>query len=184
MNDNMKKVALNYGLLTGSVGVLYFLASYIIDESLFVNPIGSVSVIIITLVLPFFSIRAYKKLNNGFATFQEAFSAYILPVILSIFIGFIFNLFMYNVVDSDLATRQGEMAFESMMEMPEQRLQATIGFMGIDSINELEEKIIKDARENVTLVGQLKISAMGFVFFALIGLIAGAVGKKNPPEFD
>ena len=70
MNENMKKVAINYGLLMASVGIIFTLGCYIIDESLFVNPVGSISVMIISVAIPFFAIRSYKKLNNGFATFS------------------------------------------------------------------------------------------------------------------
>tara|TARA_B100000768_G_C11111725_1_gene303571 strand:- start:43 stop:597 length:555 start_codon:yes stop_codon:yes gene_type:complete len=184
MNENMKKVAINYGLLTASVGIIFTLGCYIIDESLFVNPVGSILVLIISVVIPFFAIRSYKKLNNGFATFREAFSAYMLPVIFSLFVSLIFNLLMYNVIDSELSSRQGEMAFEAMMEMPEEQLQTTIQFMGIDSVDDLEDKIVSDAKKNVTIVGQLRSSAVGFILFAFIALIAAAVSKKNLPEFE
>ena len=184
MNENMKKVAINYGLLTASIGIVFTLGCYIIDESLFVNPFGSVSVMIISIAIPFFAIRSYKNLNNGFATFRESFSAYMLPVIFSLFVSLIFNLLMYNVIDSELSSRQGEMTFETMMEMPEEQLQTTIQFMGIDSIDDLEDEIINKAKKNMTLVGQLKSSALGFIFFAFIALIAAAVSKKNPPEFE
>jgi hypothetical protein len=184
MNENMKKVAINYGLLMASVGIIFTLGCYIIDESLFVNPVGSVSVLIISLAIPFFGIRSYKKLNNGFATFRESFSAFMLPVIVSLFVSLIFNLLMYNVIDSELSSRQGEMAFEEMMEMPEEQLQTTIQFMGIDSIDDLEDKIISEGKKNMSLTGQLKSSAFNFIILAFIALIAAAVSKKNPPEFE
>ena len=76
------------------------------------------------------------------------------------------------------------MAFEAMMEMPEEQLQTTIKFMGIDSVDDLENKIISDKKKNMSLTGQLKSSAFGFIFFAFIALIAAAVSKKNPPEFE
>jgi hypothetical protein len=44
--------------------------------------------------------------------------------------------------------------------------------------------IIKKTKEGASVVGSLKSSATGFIFFCFIGLIAAAVSKKNPPEFE
>ena len=37
MNENMKKTALNFGLIISAVGILFSLTAYVIDEKLFVN---------------------------------------------------------------------------------------------------------------------------------------------------
>ena len=184
MNDNMKKTALNFGLIISAVGVLFTLIAYVIDEKLFVNPVATISVLVISIVLPFFAIRSYKKLNNGFASFREAFSAFILPIILSLFVNFLFNMLLHRVIDSDLSSRIGTMAFEGMMDMPDEQLEATLGFMGLESIDELESEMIKKTQEGASAIGSLKSSATGFVFFCIIGLIAAAVFKKNSPEFE
>lgn len=184
MNENMKKTALNFGLIISAVGILFSLTAYVIDEKLFVNPIATILVLVISVVLPFFAIRSYKKLNNGFASFREAFSAFILPVILSLFVNFLFNMLLHNVIDSDLSARQGAMAFEGMMDMPDEQLEATLSIMGLESMDELESEMIKKTKEGASVVGSLKSSATGFIFFCFIGLIAAAVSKKNPPEFE
>jgi hypothetical protein len=137
-----------------------------------------------TLVLFIVAVLQYKKGNGGYASFREAFSAFMLPFIFATVLSLIFNLTFYNFVDADLAGRNAERQFDQMLEMPEDQLKGAMQFMGVASTDELHANLLDKAEESKTVLGQLKGGGMGLVFFAILGLIVAAVTKKNRPEFD
>ena len=99
-------------------------------------------------------------------------------------LGLVFNLTFYNLVDADLAARNADRQFDQMLEMPGDKLEGAMKFMGVASTEELHANLLEKAEESKTVLGQLKGGGMGLVFFAIIGLIVAAVTKKNRPEFD
>ena len=180
----MKKIAIQYGILSTLVSVLYVLGIYIIDESLFSSRWGGIVVLLATLAVFVVAVLNYKKENGGYASFREAFSAFMLPFIFATLLGVVFNLAFYNVIDADLAGRNGERQFDMMMEMPEEQLNGAMKFMGVATTDELHTQIMEQAASSKTVMGQLKASGMGIVFFSVLSLVVSAVTKKNRPEFE
>ncbi|HAG48846.1 MAG TPA: hypothetical protein DCL07_02715 [Cryomorphaceae bacterium] len=180
----LKKIAVQFGIVSTVLSILYVLGVYIVDETLFTSKWGGTLVLLVTLVIFIVGVTQYKKENGGYATFREAFSAFMLPFMMASVLGLAFNLFFYNVVDADLATRNGARQVDMMLEMPEEQLQGVKKFMGVTTNDELEEKIMKQAMATKSFTGQLKGAGMGIAFFAVIGLVVGAVMKKNRPEFE
>lgn len=184
MSPLHKKLAVQYGIISTILSVIYVLGIYIVDESLFTSQWGGMIVLLGTLVLFIVAALQYKKENGGYASFREAFSAFMLPFIFATALSLVFNLTFYNFVDADLAGRNAERQFDQMMEMPEEQLQGAMKFMGVATTDELHANLMEKAEESKTVLGQLKAGGMGMVFFAILGLIVAAVTKKNRPEFD
>jgi len=184
MNPIMKKIAIQYGVLNTVITVLYVLGIYIVVENLYTSRTGGILVLLATLVVFILAVIAFKKQNGGYASFREAFSAFMLPFIVAALLGMVFNLTFYNFVDSELAARNGERQFDLMMDMPEDQLQATMKFMGVASTEALHENIMEQSMNAKTISGQLKTTGGGMAIFAILGLVVAAVTKKNRPEFD
>jgi hypothetical protein len=184
MSPLHKKLAIQYGIISTLLSVLYVLGIYIVDESLFTSQWGGMVVLLGTLVLFIVAVLQYKKENGGYASFREAFSAFMLPFIFATALSLVFNLTFYNFVDADLAARNADRQFDQMLEMPEEQLQGAMTFMGVATTDELQANLLEKAEESKTVLGQLKGGGMGLVFFAILGLIVAAVTKKNRPEFD
>ena len=184
MTPLMKKIAVQFGIISTLVSILYVLGIYIVDESLFSSRWGGILVLLATLAIFIFAVIQYKKENGGYASFREAFSAFMLPFIFAALLGMVFNLTFYNWVDADLVSRNGERQYDMMMEMPEEQLNGAMKFMGVATTDELHTKIMEQAADSQTLMGQLKASGMAIVFFSLIALVVAAVIKKNRPEFE
>ncbi|MDG1253458.1 MAG: DUF4199 domain-containing protein [Schleiferiaceae bacterium] len=184
MSPLLKKITVQFGILSTLLSVLYVLTVYIIDETMFTSQWGGMAVLFATLVLFVLGVLQFKKQNGGFATFREAFSAFMLPFILATLMGLAFNLTFYNVIDGELAGRNGERQYDMMLEMPEEQLDGVMKFMGVASTDDLHDKIIEQAMLTKTFTGQLKGGGMGIAFFALIALVVAAVTKKNRPEFE
>jgi len=184
MSPLHKKLAIHYGVIGTLFSVLYVLGIYIIDESLFSSQWGGILVLLGTLILFIVAVLQFKKENGGYASFREAFSAFMLPFIFATVLGLVFNLTFYNFVDADLAARNAERQFVQMLEMPEDQRQVAMEYLGVASTDELHDKLLNEGEESKTVLGQLKGGGIGLVFFAIIGLIVAAVTKKNRPEFD
>ncbi|MDA8787492.1 DUF4199 domain-containing protein [Schleiferiaceae bacterium] len=184
MSPLLKKIAIQFGILSTIFSVLYVLTVYIIDESMFTSQWGGIIVLLLSLVIFVVGVLQFKKQNGGYATFREAFSAFMLPFILATLLGMVFNLTFYNLIDAELAARNGERQFDAMLEMPEENLDGVMTFMGVSSVDELHEKIMEQAEMTKSFTGQLKGGGMGIAFFAVLGLIVAAVTKKNRPEFE
>ncbi len=184
MTPLMKKIAIQFGVLNTVITVLYVLGIYIVDEALYTSRIGGVLILLATLLVFVWAVIAFKKQNGGYATFREAFSAFILPFIVAALLGMAFNLTFYNLVDADLAARNGERQFDLMLDMPEDQLQATMKFMGASTTEELHATIMEQSLNAKSLTGQLKTTGGAIAIFALLGLVVAAITKKKRPEFE
>ncbi|KRO71788.1 MAG: hypothetical protein ABR83_07075 [Cryomorphaceae bacterium BACL18 MAG-120924-bin36] len=96
MDSTTKRIAINYGLIVSAVAVGYTLISYIVNEAWLSSQAGGIFMLLAMLVIPYFGVREFKKANDGYATFREAFSAYVLPLIVSAVVGLAFNWLMHN----------------------------------------------------------------------------------------
>ena len=184
MDSTTKRIAINYGLIVSAVAVGYTLISYIVNEAWLSSQAGGIFMLLAMLVIPYFGVREFKKANDGYATFREAFSAYVLPLIVSAVVGLAFNWLMHNVIDSELATRMGERVYERFAEMPEEQRKGVMAFMGAANEAELKAESIKMTVDQTSIVGMLKSTGIGIIMYAIVGLIVGAVAKKNRPEFQ
>ncbi|MEY3941426.1 MAG: DUF4199 domain-containing protein [Schleiferiaceae bacterium] len=184
MDATTKRIAINYGLLVSAVTVGYTLVAYIINEVWLSSQVGGILMLLAMLVIPYFGVREFKKAHEGYATFREAFSAYVLPLIVSAVVGLAFNWLMHNVIDGELATRMGERVYERFAEMPEEQRKGVMTFMGVSTEAELKAESIKMTVDQTTIMGMLKSTGAGIIMYAIVGLIVAAVAKKNRPEFQ
>ena len=161
MDSTTKRIAINYGLIVSAISIGYTLVTYIINEAWMSSQVGGVLMLLAILVVPYFGVREFKKANEGYATFREAFSAYLLPLIFSAVAGLGFNWLLHNVIDADLATRTGERIYEQFAEMPEEQRQGVMTFMGAGNEAELKAKSIEMATEQATFMGILKSTGVG-----------------------
>ena len=78
----------------------------------------------------------------------------------------------------------GERVYERFAEMPEEQRKGVMAFMGAANEAELKAESIKMTVDQTTITGMLKSTGIGIIMYAVIGLIVGAVAKKNRPEFQ
>lgn len=184
MDSTTKRIAINYGLVVSAVAVGYTLVAYIFNEAWLSSQGGGIIMLVAILLVPYFGVRDFRKSNDGFATFREVFSVYMLPLILSTLVGIAFNWLLHHVIDPKLAIRMGERVYERFAEMPEDQRKGVMAFMGAANDAELKAESIKMTAEQVTILGMLKSSGVGIIMYAVVGLIVAAITKKNRPEFQ
>ena len=111
-----------------------------------------------------------------FFTFKSAFLTTFFTFVVAGLLGTVFNLLLYNVIDTGLSETLTDASIEqaeSMMErfgMPE------------DQMDEALEKARADATDRFSIGGQLMGFVYGLIFYAVISLIVGAIIKKKNPE--
>lgn len=183
MNESMKKTVLNYGIYAAAVTILFSTYAYVMDELLMISSWAQSLVFVISLVVLILGVRAYKKTNGGFATFKEAFTAFVLASFIATVFSFSFGQIL-QVVDGDLGERLADGMVENMRDMmPGEALENAAKFSGAEDgeayLDDLHEQIA-----NPGLVGTIKQLFMSLAFYVAIGLVVAAVSKKNRPEFE
>ena len=165
---------LGLGLIT-----VQTLGFYILNERLFASMWGLLSWLAV-LILAIVGIQQFKKSNQGFVTFKEAFTIYFFTIL-----GYVLGLFLIiellYLIDGGLMNRVQEYTLDAQVSMME-------WFSG----KELEPKDIGQLKkvhaEDWDKVREPKFMALGpatyMAMFSVIGLIVAAVTKKNRPEFQ
>lgn len=132
------------------------------------------------VVLAVVGIQQFKKSNEGFATFKDAFTIYFFTIFGFLLGSFLLMELLY-LLDVGLVERIQEYTFDSQVSMMKR-------FSG----KELEPKDIAQLKkvlaENADKGRDPKYLALGLAvytaMFSLVGLIVAAVTKKNRPEFQ
>ncbi|HPH18461.1 MAG TPA: DUF4199 domain-containing protein [Haliscomenobacter sp.] len=164
-----------FGVITGVIGAVLTLMMYIGGNGL--SPmvwsfslmgIGLLS-LIINGVLATRGVRAYRETElGGLIPFGKAFLVAFLILLIGSLIGGLFNLLYVTVIDPDFANNMAS------------RMSDWFAEIGMDEAQiELQTQKMK---EGFSLSRQLmNLAIFGPIGAAIIGLISGAVAKRNPP---
>jgi len=177
MENTIKSSAINYGLYLGAILCLFTIIGYAINLELLVNFWLTLLVLpIIIIVFGIISTAKSKSLLNGFISFKQAFSSYFITIAIGILISTALSIILFNFIDSDAA-----------LELKELIVEKTVNFMEgmgapAEAIAEGVQKI--EDQDTFGLGTQLKSLAQSLIFFAVIGLIVGAIMKKNNPDTE
>lgn len=163
-----------FGAIIGIIGAVLTMGIYIGGNGL--SPmvwsfslmgIGLVS-LIISGVLSTRGVRAYRETElGGLIPFGKAFVVAFLILLVSSLISSVFNLLYITVIDPDFANNVASRMADWFAEI------------GMDEA-QIEQQTEK-MKEGFTLSRQLLNLAFAPVGAAVIGLIAAAVAKRNPP---
>jgi hypothetical protein len=171
VSKTLKSSALNYGLISGiSLTVLYVLL-YVLKIELLASFAFGLLILLALLVVGFISTAKAKKINEGYLSFQEAFSAFIIPFIIGLAIPTIFIYILFNFIDTDSAEMLKEMGLEKAEEIMRR-------FGAPES--EIEKAMIEAEKEDSYGLQKTALQYAGTVVFAaLIGLIAALTMRKK-----
>jgi len=177
-NSTMSKHALSYGLLAGLFLIVINLIIYLIDPMLLANwwlgfallPIAFIALLIVGLRI--------RKAEGGYLPFGKAFlSVFVAGLVIAV-VGTIYQVFLFNVVDPNLAGDLIEQSMENMMVMFERF------DLPVDEI----EKQMEPAREQMEKQFSIGGQMLGLVYqafgWAIGALIVAAIVKRNPPVED
>ncbi len=174
MSKSMKSSSLNYGLIAGISLTLIYVILYVIDASL----LGSFSIGLLVLlgliVLGFISTAKAKKINEGYLSFKEAFTAYFIPVAIGLLIPTLFLYVLFNFIDPETAEFLKEQGIEQAEAMMKR-----FGTPEADIQKALEDAAKEDQN---SLGSTLTRYAFTLIFLSVIGLIAALTMKKKKED--
>ena len=173
----MKKYVLDAGLKLGIIQAFYWLLIYLLGIEYLTN----IWVLLISLVISislfvYFGTR-YRKLNEGYLTFKDAFILLFIIFAISGAVTTVFQILLYHVIDPGLPKA-----------MTEKILETTIGYM--ERFGSSESDIDKMVAEMENKESQYSIKGLlisylwSFFGGAIISLIVAAIIKKTPPMFE
>jgi hypothetical protein len=174
MDAILKKNAINYGLISGLIGVLATVTMYSIDLKLFVNMWIGFSLLAVWIIIGVLLLSKCKKEKAGNLTFKEGFTAYFLSALIGILISTAFNIFLLNIFDTEARDQITEHLVKFQVEMLEK-------FGGTaEQITQAEEEIRSKAQFSVK--GQLFGIVQSLIGSIILGLILAAIFKSKTRE--
>lgn len=161
---------LKFGLYGGVALIFFSLATYVMDLNM-VTIVAGIVAFLVTLGIAVgtgvLAIQNQRTLDGGYMAFGRAFVIGGLAIAVSILLYSIWNYILITIIDPEYVARLKEQFLEQWGEnIPEDAM----------------EEALKGFDDAASIGTAVKNGVIGVVFNGLIGgLIAGAIGKKNPP---
>lgn len=174
MNAIFKKNAINFGIISGAIGVLVTTLMYLVDLKLFVSIWIGLSMLALWIIIGCLLLSKAKKENNGVMSFKEGFTTYFLSAVIGILISTAFNILLFNFID----TGARETVTEHLLEMQVSMLEKFNAPQ--EQINEAITKIKESSQFSIK--GQLFGIFQSLIGAIIFGLILAAIFKSKSPE--
>ena len=170
------KTALNYGLITAALLIVYGLVLFLLDvgfES--IKNFGYLSYVIV-LVMLILGIRSQKIADGGFISYGKAFTVSFLIVLIAFLISNIYNYVYFTYIDPGMTEEIANQAVASAEESIRER--------NPDATREDMEMAISMTEKFTT---PMWMTIWGFVMSAIVGTIVSLIipifmMKKNPTD--
>lgn len=174
MKKKLDRDLYNYGLIAGTLAVLLQLSYYlIVDQFSTFGQISGLVLIVVNFVICLWSVIDLKKRQNGFASFREVFTVYMLNRIINITMSIGFLIILYFVIDTDFRDMVVDKQFVAQMEQ-------------LNAAN-LSESDMADALATIEKWSGRNMMVYIFTWLgyivvnSIIGLIIAATFKKDEP---
>lgn len=172
--EDLRKNAINYGMYLGLILIAFNTIIYAVDINLFTNMwVGILSMIIMVSVAVFTTVK-YKNKLGGFLSFKEAFSSFIITVIVGSLISVLYTIVLFNFIDPEAGRILGENLIKYTTGLMEK-----FGAKPAD-INEAVKEMAKT--DSYGIYGQLKGYISSIVIYSIIGLVTALIIKRDRPQ--
>jgi len=160
--------ALNYGLITGAVLIVYSLLLYI--ANLYMNkPLGYISYLFLLAGMVWGTIEYRKKALNGFMTYGQAFSSCFL---IGLFAGILGTIYMFVFINYINPGFVNEIIEQARIQMQAKNLNDDQIESALDYTRKFTTPLM------MTVWGLVAYSLMS----AILGLLAAIFLKKTDPD--
>lgn len=177
MKDNLMQTALKFGLIVGGIQVVYTLLLYVLGLE-YLSGWGT-SFLGIIIFLTAMSISAFqlRKAAGGFIEFKPLLGKVLIVFIGAMALSTIFNILLYNVIDTSLA-----------MSMQEAQIEQLMSFM--EGLGTPDSEIDKAMEPLENFAAQFSVAnlSVGFIWSivwgAILSAILAAIFKKDKNPFE
>ncbi|MBC9795985.1 DUF4199 domain-containing protein [Sinomicrobium weinanense] len=173
MEENLQpktgKLALNYGLLTGGIMVLFGIMLYIMDMHYQRSwTIAIVNYIILALGIIIAMVQ-FKKLNGGFLSLSQSLKAGLGVALIAALISVVYSLLLAYVIDPEMMDKSFELARQELQNS------------GKLTDEQIETQM--EVGRKFAWIGYPVIIIFNLFIGFIISLITGAfLGKSKPKE--
>ena len=170
-NSSTKSIIINYGIILGSISVLFQLMLFFLDMHYKNDSTAGIVSLIIMIVVLLYSFISYKKINGGYLLLSEALKIGLGVSLVSALISIIYTQILINFLDPETMRKSLDLTMDTMRsENPEIPQEA------LDTARSIQEK----------MSSPLIFSAVQIIFSLFFGfiisLIGGLIVKKSRPE--
>ena len=171
MSQEIKQYILKNGLVLGGIYVALDIIKYVIGAEFFLNNYVSFATLLLAAIFPIYYLIQFKKSKNGLLDFRTAFSICTGILIASGFILLVFNIMLFNIIDSAFASELLDLTINTAV------LQFELLGMSDEQISSAIEMIESEA--NFSPINMLKQFGFTIVGYTLFGLLVAAVTNKT-----
>ena len=170
-NSSIKSIIINYGIILGSISVLFQLMLFFLDMHYKNDSTAGIVSLIIMIGVLLYSFISYKKINGGYLLLSEALKIGLGVSLVSALISIIYTQILINFLDPETMRKSLDLTMDTMRsENPEIPQEA------LDTARSIQEK----------MSSPLIFSAVQIIFSLFFGfiisLISGLIVKKSRPE--
>jgi len=166
---------IKWGLIVGAVSIVLTVLLYVVDYTLMVQLKTLAVMLLIYLGITIYAGIDYRNNIGGFLPYGKAFVHGFLVLAVSALLATIFNMVLYNVIDTELPQKLTDASLENTREM----------MVSFGAPEETIDQALEEARgrteSQFTITGQLIGYASILFFSALMALISAIFVKKNQP---
>lgn len=172
--EDLRKNAINYGMYLGLILIAFTTIIYAIDINLFTNMwIGLVTMLLMVSGAVFSTVKQKTKMG-GFLSFKEAFSSFIITVIVGSTISVAYTIVLFNFIDPEAK----KILTENLIKYTTSLMQK-FGAKPAD-INEAVKEMSKT--DSYGIYGQFKGYISSIVIYSIVGLISALIIKRERPQ--
>jgi hypothetical protein len=171
MNEIVKKNGITFGLISGLISVLITTLVYTINLELFTKWWLGIITIAISLTLSIMLMVKTKKEVKDQFTFKNAFTTYFIYTVIGILISVLFNIVLFNFIDTEAKETIKELTIRFSMEIMEK----------FNTPKEIMKESLKqmEAEDQFGIASQIKGLFFSIAFSAVFGLILAAIFKSK-----
>ncbi|HZY79452.1 MAG TPA: DUF4199 domain-containing protein [Cyclobacteriaceae bacterium] len=167
--------ALKWGIISAAAGIVITAILYAVDYTMLASFKALGVLIVVGLGIVIYAGIEYRKLIGGYLPFGQAWQHAFVVFVISGVISVIFQLLLYNIIDTELPEKMADAIVENTRSMME-----NFGAPA-DQIDTQLEKVKTDSLARFTMLGMIKGFGFQLIFYAVFALIIALITRKNPP---
>jgi hypothetical protein len=173
MNTTVKS-AIQIGVIAGITGVIYTLLRYVMGIEMFSSFWLSLLHIPITIGFQLWAAFSQRKKNGGYLTYKDSYLSMFTVGVIAILIGVLFNILLFNVINTGLAEEMKEVTMQKTLEWMEK--------FGTpeEAITEAMTEMDKTFTDSFTVAGLLKGILGQTIFIGVLSLLFALIPKRLP----
>ena len=175
MSEELKQYILKNGLVLGSIYVFIDGFKYVLGPEYFVNTYVGIASLLISAIFPVYYLIMYRNEKDGFIDFRSAFSICNGILIAAGFILLVFNILLFNIIDTGFASELLDATINSTVAQLE-----SFGMSEEDIINTIE---MIESGSNYSPINMFKGFGLTVVFYTIYSVIVAAITKNDKPDF-